>query len=208
MGARLFGVIGGSGLYQMEGLKNVREVEVRTPFGKPSDKLIVGKLGDAELAFLPRHGRGHRWLPSEVNFRANVFAMKKLGVQRIISVSAVGSLRKEIAPALKRGERVLISAHGNSLRALEKHLSKIADSDIVGLEILNTVELEFNTHLAAVVLQLILSREREPRLHTGHDLVEIVAVDLDEFTLLHAWERFFRFADEIAEHADDKRQLL
>jgi 5'-methylthioadenosine phosphorylase len=98
MGARLFGVIGGSGLYQMEGLKNVREVEVRTPFGKPSDKLIVGKLGDAELAFLPRHGRGHRWLPSEVNFRANVFAMKKLGVQRIISVSAVGSLRKEIAP--------------------------------------------------------------------------------------------------------------
>jgi 5'-methylthioadenosine phosphorylase len=92
------GVIGGSGLYQIEGLKSVREISVNTPFGKPSDKLITGKLGGAELVFLPRHGRGHRWLPTEVNFRANVFAMKKLGVERIVSVSAVGSLRKEIAP--------------------------------------------------------------------------------------------------------------
>jgi 5'-methylthioadenosine phosphorylase len=91
-------VIGGSGLYQIEGLKHVREVEVKTPFGKPSDKLITGKLSGAELVFLPRHGRGHRWLPTELNFRANIFAMKKLGVERIISVSAVGSLRKEIAP--------------------------------------------------------------------------------------------------------------
>jgi 5'-methylthioadenosine phosphorylase len=98
MASGIFGVIGGSGLYQMEGLKNVREVRVKTPFGKPSDKLIVGKLSGAELVFLPRHGRGHRWLPTEVNFRANIFAMKKLGVERIISVSAVGSLRKEIAP--------------------------------------------------------------------------------------------------------------
>jgi 5'-methylthioadenosine phosphorylase len=97
-GSRLFGVIGGSGLYQMEGLQNVREVEVKTPFGKPSDKLIRGKLSGSEIVFLARHGRGHRWLPTEVNFRANVFAMKKLGVERIISVSAVGSLRKEIAP--------------------------------------------------------------------------------------------------------------
>ncbi|HEV8720832.1 MAG TPA: S-methyl-5'-thioadenosine phosphorylase [Candidatus Binatia bacterium] len=98
MGPGMIGVIGGSGLYQMPGLEGVRAVEVKTPFGKPSDKLIRGRLGEIELVFLPRHGQGHRWLPSEVNFRANTFAMKKLGVERIISVSAVGSLRQEIAP--------------------------------------------------------------------------------------------------------------
>ncbi|HTN73116.1 MAG TPA: S-methyl-5'-thioadenosine phosphorylase [Methylomirabilota bacterium] len=94
----IVGVIGGSGLYHMEGLEKIREMEVKTPFGKPSDKFIRGRLGNAELVFLPRHGKGHRWLPSEINFRANIFAMKKLGVERIISVSAVGSLREEIAP--------------------------------------------------------------------------------------------------------------
>jgi len=98
MAGKIIGVIGGSGLYQMEGLKKVRHVEVRTPFGKPSDRLVKGFLGETELVFLPRHGRGHRWLPTELNFRANIFAMKKLGVERIISVSAVGSLREEIAP--------------------------------------------------------------------------------------------------------------
>lgn len=94
----IIGVIGGSGLYQMEGLSRVREIAVKTPFGKPSDKLIRGRLGATELVFLPRHGKGHRWLPTEVNFRANIFALKKLGVERIISVSAVGSLRENIAP--------------------------------------------------------------------------------------------------------------
>jgi 5'-methylthioadenosine phosphorylase len=98
MASQIFGVIGGSGLYRMEGLRNVRELDVKTPFGKPSDKLITGRLNEAELVFLPRHGRGHRWLPTEVNFRANIYAMKKLGVERIISISAVGSLRKEIGP--------------------------------------------------------------------------------------------------------------
>lgn len=98
MAASIIGVIGGSGLYQMPGLGRIREVSVSTPFGKPSDKLIRGRLGDTELVFLPRHGKGHRWLPTEVNFRANIFALKKLGVERIISVSAVGSLRQEIAP--------------------------------------------------------------------------------------------------------------
>jgi len=98
MAKQIIGVIGGSGLYQMNGLTKVREIAVGTPFGRPSDKLIRGQLGDVALIFIPRHGRGHRWLPSEVNFRANIFAMKKLGVERIISVSAVGSLRAEIAP--------------------------------------------------------------------------------------------------------------
>jgi 5'-methylthioadenosine phosphorylase len=98
MAATVIGVIGGSGLYQMDGLEGVREIEVKTPFGKPSDRLVRGRLGKIEMVFLPRHGRGHRWLPTEVNFRANIFALKKLGVERIISVSAVGSLREEIAP--------------------------------------------------------------------------------------------------------------
>jgi 5'-methylthioadenosine phosphorylase len=92
------GVIGGSGLYQMPELAGVREVEIKTPFGKTSDPLIRGRLGRVDLIFLPRHGKGHRWLPTEINFRANIFALKRLGVERIISVSAVGSLREEIAP--------------------------------------------------------------------------------------------------------------
>jgi len=94
----VIGVIGGSGLYQMPELAGVREVEIKTPFGKTSDPLIRGRLGGVDLIFLPRHGKGHRWLPTEINFRANIFALKKLGVERIISVSAVGSLREEIAP--------------------------------------------------------------------------------------------------------------
>jgi 5'-methylthioadenosine phosphorylase len=98
MGKSIVGVIGGSGLYRMQGLEKIREVEVKTPFGKPSDKFVKAMLGRADIIFLPRHGEGHRWLPSEVNFRANIFGMKKLGVERIISVSAVGSLREEIAP--------------------------------------------------------------------------------------------------------------
>src|ERR671919_30923 len=94
----IVGVIGGSGLYQMKGLERIREVAVGTPFGKPSDIFVKGILAGAEVVFLPRHGKGHRYLPTEINFRANIFGMKKLGVERIISISAVGSLREEIAP--------------------------------------------------------------------------------------------------------------
>ncbi len=92
------GVIGGSGLYQMEALTDVEEVEVETPFGKPSDALIVGKLDGNAVAFLARHGRGHRLMPSELPFRANIYAMKSLGVEYLISASAVGSLKEEIKP--------------------------------------------------------------------------------------------------------------
>jgi len=94
----VIGVIGGSGLYEMDGLTSVREVKLHTPFGEPSDAYITGSLGGTEMAFLPRHGRGHRFLPTEVNYRANIYGMKKLGVDRIISVSAVGSMREEIEP--------------------------------------------------------------------------------------------------------------
>ena len=92
------GIIGGSGLYQMEGLEDVEEVTVDTPFGKTSDALITGRLGGAELVFLPRHGRGHPLLPSEVPYRANIHALKQLGCGWAISVSAVGSLREAIVP--------------------------------------------------------------------------------------------------------------
>jgi 5'-methylthioadenosine phosphorylase len=92
------GVIGGSGLYEMSGLSNTRELRVKTPFGDPSDKIVLGNFEGKRVAFLARHGRGHRILPSELNFRANIYAMKLLGVQRIISVSAVGSLQENLRP--------------------------------------------------------------------------------------------------------------
>ena len=92
------GIIGGSGLYEMEGFADVREVEIDTPFGSPSDALVVGTLEGKSVVFLPRHSRGHRILPHELNYRANVFAMKQLGVEWILSVSAVGSLKQEYEP--------------------------------------------------------------------------------------------------------------
>ena len=92
------GIIGGSGLYSMPGLSDVHELTVQTPFGSPSDSFVLGTLEGRKVAFLARHGRGHRLLPSELNFRANIYALKRLGVERIISVSAVGSLKDEHKP--------------------------------------------------------------------------------------------------------------
>jgi len=92
------GVIGGSGLYQIEGLENVEQVKVETPFGDPSDEFVLGRLEGREVVFLPRHGRGHRISPSELNYRANIYGMKKLDVAWIISVSTVGSFKPELKP--------------------------------------------------------------------------------------------------------------
>lgn len=92
------GIIGGSGLYTMPGLADIREIRVKTPFGEPSDAIVIGTLEGKRVAFLARHGRGHRILPSEINFRANICAMKQLGVERIISASAVGSLQEDLRP--------------------------------------------------------------------------------------------------------------
>ena len=92
------GVIGGSGLYEMDGMSNVQFIEMDTPFGKPSDAIATGLLSGVQVAFLPRHGRGHRFNPSHIPTRANIYALKSLGVQRVISVSAVGSLKEEFAP--------------------------------------------------------------------------------------------------------------
>lgn len=92
------GIIGGSGLYAMDGLEDVREVSPTTPFGAPSDVITLGRIGEQRLAFLPRHGRGHRLSPTDVPVRANLYALKALGVRRIISVSAVGSMREDVPP--------------------------------------------------------------------------------------------------------------
>ena len=92
------GVIGGSGLYEIGGLSNVEEVWVKTPFGDPSDAIVLGNLGKTKIAFLPRHGRGHRIMPTELPVRANIYALKSLGVEQIIAVNAVGSLQEDIRP--------------------------------------------------------------------------------------------------------------
>jgi 5'-methylthioadenosine phosphorylase len=94
----VLGIIGGSGLYDLPGLTGVRRETVRTPFGQPSDAIVLGRLGEQEIAFVARHGAGHRLSPSEVPYRANLHALKQLGATRVISVSAVGSMKEEIAP--------------------------------------------------------------------------------------------------------------
>ncbi len=93
-----FGIIGGSGLYDMEGLTNIETKSIDTPFGEPSDQYVSGQLENKEVVFLPRHGRGHKLIPSEINYRANIWGMKSLGVTHLVSVSAVGSLKEEIVP--------------------------------------------------------------------------------------------------------------
>jgi 5'-methylthioadenosine phosphorylase len=101
---QVLGIIGGSGLYELAGLSEIERIEVQTPFGAPSDAILRGRLGTTTLLFLPRHGRGHRYAPHRINYRANVFALKQLGAQQILSVSAVGSLRESIHP----GDFVLV----------------------------------------------------------------------------------------------------
>lgn len=98
MAREILGIIGGSGLYQMEGVRVTGERVVETPFGKPSDAIMIGQINGFDVAFLPRHGKGHRFLPHEINYRANIFAMKMLGVENIVSVSAVGSMKEGIHP--------------------------------------------------------------------------------------------------------------
>ena len=97
-GETAIGVVGGSGLYEMDGLEGVEMLAVRTPFGDPSDKIVVGRIEGRRVCFLPRHGVGHRLLPHEINHRANIWALRSLGVRWLISVTAVGSLREELAP--------------------------------------------------------------------------------------------------------------
>ena len=103
----IFGVIGGSGVYDIDSLRDAHWVKVATPFGDPSDEFLIGVIGTQKFAFLPRHGRGHRYSPTGINYRANIWAFKSLGVRRVLSVSAVGSLREEFAP----GDFVLVEQY-------------------------------------------------------------------------------------------------
>lgn len=98
MSEKVLGIVGGSGLYDIEGVQNIQKHKITTPFGDPSDDYVTGELNGTKIVFLPRHGVGHRFLPSEVNYRANIYGFKKLGVEFLLSVSAVGSLKEEIAP--------------------------------------------------------------------------------------------------------------
>ena len=123
--SQTLGVIGGSGLYELEGLTHVEEVRVSTAFGEPSDAIIRGKLGATTLLFLPRHGRGHRIPPHRINYRANIMALKQLGADQVLSVSAVGSLREDIHP----GELVLVEDKATLMRKLGKRQLSISLAD-------------------------------------------------------------------------------
>jgi len=115
MADKVIGVIGGSGLYNMDALEDVKAEKVSTPFGEPSDEYITGSLAGVKMVFLPRHGKEHRLLPSEINYRANIYGMKKLGVTAIISVSAVGSMKEEIHP----GDMVIVDQFFDRTKARE-----------------------------------------------------------------------------------------
>jgi len=132
------GVIGGSGLYHIEGFTNQKWVKIKTPFGAPSDELLTGTLAGREVVFLPRHGRGHRILPSELNHRANLWAMKKLGVAWVMSVSAVGSLQKKYRPcdivlagSISRPHQAQLRAH--VFRARHHRARRLRRSDLRGI---------------------------------------------------------------------------
>ncbi len=120
---RVLGVIGGSGIYAIDGLSEVEEVVVDTPFGSPSDAVVRGKLGATTLLFLPRHGRGHRIPPHKINYRANICALKKLGAGQVVSLSAVGSMKEEIAP----GDVVVVDQY---IDLTKRRISTFFDEDV------------------------------------------------------------------------------
>ena len=148
MSQRIVGVIGGSGLYELEGLENVEEIRVETPFGDPSDAIIKGTLGDVTMLFVPRHGRGHVYTPSEVPYAANLWALKKLGAQWCISVSAVGSLQMEIVP----GHVVIIDQFIDRTKGIRK--STFFGDGIVG-------HVAFGDPVSPVLRNILLAASKE-----------------------------------------------
>ena len=148
MSQRIVGVIGGSGLYELEGLENVEEIRVETPFGDPSDAIIKGTLGDVTMLFVPRHGRGHVYTPSEVPYAANLWALKKLGAQWCISVSAVGSLQMEIVP----GHVVIIDQFIDRTKGIRK--STFFGDGIVG-------HVAFGDPVSPVLRNILLTASKE-----------------------------------------------
>jgi len=143
MSQNILGVIGGSGFYQMKGLDKVELMELETPFGRPSDPFYQGRIGDIEVIFLARHGRGHRLLPSEINFRANIFGMKQLGVTHLVSVSTAGSLKEDIHP----GELVIPNQFID--RTFKRPETFFGDGIVVHVSLANPVCATLATNLAA-----------------------------------------------------------
>ena len=156
------GIIGGSGLYTIDGLCNKKWQTVKTPFGAPSDQLLTGQLAERDVVFLPRHGRGHRLLPTELNHRANIWAMKKLGVQWIISVSAVGSLQKKYKPR----DIVLINQFLDRTKQSTQHT--FFGRGIVG-------HIAFADPICEELRQLLLksARRQKARVHNGGTYVNM-----------------------------------
>ena len=156
------GIIGGSGLYTIDGFRNQKWQTVKTPFGVPSDQLLTGQLAERDVVFLPRHGRGHRLLPTELNHRANIWAMKKLGVQWIISVSAVGSLQKKYKPC----DIVLINQFLDRTKQSTQHT--FFGRGIVG-------HIAFADPICEELRQLLLksARRQKARVHNGGTYVNM-----------------------------------
>ena len=156
------GIIGGSGLYTIDGFCNKKWQTVKTPFGAPSDQLLTGQLAERDVVFLPRHGRGHRLLPTELNHRANIWAMKKLGVQWIISVSAVGSLQKKYKPC----DIVLINQFLDRTKQSTQHT--FFGHGIVG-------HVAFADPICEELRQLLLksARRQKARVHNGGTYVNM-----------------------------------
>jgi 5'-methylthioadenosine phosphorylase len=181
-------VIGGSGLYEIESLKNVREEKVTTPFGDPSDNIIIGEVGGREVAFLPRHGRGHVFTPTEVNYRANIYALKKLGVEYIISVSAVGSLKEGIKPGEFVVPDQLFDRTKNRVSTFfgESIVAHVAVADPFCKELAQdiykaTVELGFNVHKGGTYVCIegpSFSTRAESHFyrHFGFDIIGMTAI--------------------------------
>ena len=163
MSQNILGVIGGSGFYQMKGLDKVELMELETPFGRPSDPFYQGRIGEVEVVFLSRHGRGHRILPSEINFRANVFGMKQLGVTHLVSVSTAGSLKEEIHP----GELVVPDQFID--RTFKRPETFFGDGMVVHVSLADPVcpILAAAVHEAALAAVAGATGSSPPRVHKG-----------------------------------------
>ncbi|MGE0709052.1 MAG: S-methyl-5'-thioadenosine phosphorylase [Planctomycetota bacterium] len=171
------GVIGGSGLYELEGFEVTERREVKTPYGAPSDELVIGKLEGREVVFLPRHGRRHAFSPSNLPYRANIFALKTLGVNRIISVSAVGSMKEEIVP----GHMVLVDQFID--RTLQRPRT-FFDEGIVA-------HVAFADPISEPLRQVLLAAAREVAGVTVHDGGSYVCIEGPQFST-RAESRLFR----------------
>ncbi len=168
------GIIGGTGLYAMDSLEETERVEMDTPFGKPSDAFVTGTVAGCETVFLARHGQGHHILPSEINHRANVFAMKKLGVERLIAVSAVGSLREELAP----GDLVLVDQYVDRTKRGGDHtffgngvVAHVGFGEPTCAALRDEIFTEANTVLSSKPKTSLASRP--PRVHPGGTYVNM-----------------------------------